>query len=137
MMAYLVISFIYHVSLVLCSAGFPTCWRKTKPANNANIVRLITPRSVLLSTKTRNAHIPLINHNNKYIHHNANVRLALLEVFSLLLSVICGEKYSITLRRAHSPKRSENGPDKKFITTATVSGARVNHGDNGFIRLNR
>ena len=41
-----------------------------KPDNIANIVKAITPRSVLLSTNTKNAHIQLVNHINKVDHHN-------------------------------------------------------------------
>ena len=35
----------------------------------ASAVSAITPRSVLLSTKTKKAHIPLLNHNSRKNHH--------------------------------------------------------------------
>ena len=41
---------------------------KIKPDIIARSVRLITPRSVLLSTNTKNAPIPLISQTRKYIH---------------------------------------------------------------------
>jgi hypothetical protein len=40
------------------------------PDKIANIVKAITPRSVLLSTNTKNAHIQLVNHISNVDHHN-------------------------------------------------------------------
>ena len=87
----------------------------------ASMVRLITPRSVLLSTKTRNAPIPLINHSKKYIHPMLN---AVLKKDPSSCCVMFLKKL-ITLYNAHSPNNNESHQLILFITTATVSGASV------------
>ena len=51
-----------------CSRVFEICLRKMNPERIAKIVSAITQRSVLLSTKTRNAPIPLVSRNNNIIH---------------------------------------------------------------------
>ncbi len=43
-------------------------FKKINPESIAKIVNAITPRSVLLSTKTKNAPIPLVNQNNIPVH---------------------------------------------------------------------
>jgi len=51
-----------------CSRLSNTYLRKINPERIARMVSAITPRSVLLSTKTRNAPIPLVSRNNNIIH---------------------------------------------------------------------
>ena len=51
-----------------CSRLSITYLRKMNPDSIANIVNAITQRSVLLSTKTRKAPIPLVSRNNSIIH---------------------------------------------------------------------
>lgn len=84
----------------------------------AKIVTAITQRSVLLSTNTRNAHIPLHNHINNVAHHVAN-QTHLISSFS---SSFLETKKSSTSLTNNSPKIRHNGQDKKFIATAIVSG---------------
>jgi len=43
--------------------------RNINQASNASNDNAITHRSVLLSTITKNAPIPLVNHNNNMVHH--------------------------------------------------------------------
>jgi hypothetical protein len=47
---------------------FFICHKKINHERIANIVIAKTPRSVLLSTKTKNAHIQLVNQKSKLIH---------------------------------------------------------------------
>lgn len=54
-------------SLSPCSRLSSTCFRKTNPERSANMVSAMTPRSVLLSTNTRNAPIPLVSRNKSII----------------------------------------------------------------------
>ena len=83
----------------------------------AKIVKAITPRSVLLSTKTKNAHIPLVNHSNNVIHQAPNDI-----VFHFSVIFFFSQKYSTISFINHKPKNKHKGPDKKFIDTAIVSG---------------
>jgi ABC-type microcin C transport system duplicated ATPase subunit YejF len=57
----------FNISFLL-SESFLFC-KKIKPANKANRDKAITHKSVLLSTITRNAHIPLVNRSNNIYHH--------------------------------------------------------------------
>lgn len=82
------------------------------------MVIAITQRSVLLSTNTKNAHIPLQSQSNKVAHHVANHN----DFISLsLLSFLEIKKSNISLIN-NKPKIKHNGHDKKFIATAIVSG---------------
>lgn len=84
----------------------------------AKIVRAITQRSVLLSTKIKNAHIPLHNQSNKVAHQVANdIHLAASS------SSFFGIKKSNTSFINNNQNIKHNGHDKKFIETAIVSGA--------------
>ena len=78
----------------------------------------ITQRSVLLSTNTKNAHIPLHNQSNKVAHH-VEKAIHLIASFS---SSFFGIKKSKTSFTNNNPKIKHNGHDKKFIATAIVSG---------------
>lgn len=87
------------------------------PESIANIVNAITPRSVLLSTNIKKAHIPLVNQSNNVIHPVANeIDLVVSDNFNF------SPKYWIDSLISASPKNNTNGPDKKFILTAIVSG---------------
>jgi hypothetical protein len=88
-----------------------------KPERIANIVRAITQRSVLLSTKTKNAHIQLHNQSNNIIQPVPKVRFS---AFSSRL--IFSEKYSITSFMRATQNIKHKGHDKKFMLTAIVSG---------------
>lgn len=84
----------------------------------AKIVTAITQRSDLLSTNTRNAHIPLHNHSNNVAHHVAKD----IHFISPFSSSFFGAKKSKTSLTNNNPKIRHNGQDKKFIATAIVSG---------------
>jgi len=71
----------------------------------------------LLSTNTRKAPIPLVNQSNNVIHPvQKDNDLVSCESFNF------SPKYSIASFISAKPKNNTNGPDKKFILTATVSG---------------
>ncbi|MBO7505352.1 hypothetical protein J6T66_04390, partial [bacterium] len=57
-----------YFSIPFLSLVFLFC-RKINPANKAKRDRAITHRSVLLSTITRNAHIPPVSQSNNIYHH--------------------------------------------------------------------
>ena len=84
----------------------------------AKIVIAITQRSVLLSTNTKNAHIPLHNHSNKVAHQVAK-DTHFISSFSSPFFEMKKSKTSLTSNR---PNIRHNGQDKKFIATAIVSG---------------
>ena len=63
----------------------------TNHDNIANRVKAITHKSVLLSINIKNAHIPLVNHNNNIAHPVPNVI-----PFVIFDSFNFSEKYSIT-----------------------------------------
>ena len=84
----------------------------------AKIVIAITQRSVLLSTNTKNAHIPLHNQSKSVVHHVAK-DIHLTSSFSSSFFVIKKSKTSFINNK---PKIRHNGHDKKFIATAIVSG---------------
>lgn len=87
------------------------------------MVTAITQRSVLLSTKTKKAHIPLHSHNNKVAHHAAN---QIHSTSSFSLSFFETKKPSTSLT-SNKPKIKHKGHDKKFIATAIVSGDNRSH----------
>lgn len=71
----------------------------------------------MLSTKTKNAHIPLVSRNNNVIHPVAKERdLVMFDSFNF------SEKNSMASCIKANPKNKTNGQDKKFILTAIVSG---------------
>ena len=82
------------------------------------MVTAITQRSVLLSTKTKKAHIPLHNQSNNVDHHVANQ----IHVASSFLESLFETKKPSTSLINNKPKIKHNGHDKKFIATAIVSG---------------
>ena len=84
----------------------------------AKIVTAITQRSVLLSTNTKNAHIPLHNHNNNVAHQEAKDN----QLISSFSSLFLGAKKLITSFINNNQKIKHNGHDKKFMATAIVSG---------------
>ena len=86
--------------------------------NIANIVSDITQRSVLLSTKIRNAHIQLVSQSNKVDHHQAKL-IHLMPPFS---SSFFETKKSKTSLTNNKPKIKHSGHEIKFIATAIVSG---------------
>lgn len=88
----------------------------------AKIVNAITPRSVLLSTNTKKAPIQLVNQNNNIIRP---LYIPIVVVISSS-SVFFGAKYVIASLMSPVPKISTNIPLRKFIATATVSGAIQN-----------
>jgi len=88
----------------------------------AKIVNAITPRSVLLSTNTKKAPIQLVNQNNNIIRP---LYIPIVVVISSS-SVFFGAKYVIASLMSPVPNISTNIPLKKFIATATVSGAIQN-----------
>lgn len=104
---------------------------KINPLMIASIVRVITPRSVLLSTKTRKAPIPLVNQSKRYHRPNAKAVLKLFFKLIILSSTKCS-----ALANAPSQKISENHPLILFIITARVSGAIVNE-VSGLSKLNQ
>ena len=87
------------------------------------MVTAITQRSVLLSTKTKKAHIPLHSQSNNVAHHAANQIHSTL-LFSL--SFFETKKLSTSLIN-NKPKIKHKGHDKKFIATAIVSGDNRSH----------
>lgn len=89
----------------------------------ARIVTAITQRSVLLSTNTKKAHIPLHNQSNNVAHHVANQIHFISSFFSSFLET----KKSRTSLINNNPKIRHNGQDKKFIATAIVSGDNQLH----------
>lgn len=95
---------------------------KINPERIAKIVNAITPRSVLLSTKTKNAPIQLVSQNNNIIHP---LYIPIVVVI-LSSSVFFEEKYVNTSLISPVPKISTNIPLRKFIATAIVSGAIQN-----------
>ena len=106
-----------------------TCSININQLINANIVKLITQRSVLLSTKTRKAHIPLISRRRNHIRHNQK----------LILYVSFDQDNQtnlITLSNAHNQNIRESRQLILFIKTANVSGAIVNV-VNGLNKLNQ
>lgn len=131
--AYIVVSLSCTALWRVCVS--PVLVRKRNHPISASIDNAITPRSVLLSTKTRKAPIPLITHSKKYIHPNANGRCVRSVFFPS--HAIVGMKKFITLRNAPSPKTSASGQLIKFKTTATVSGARPIILERGCISENR
>jgi len=71
----------------------------------------------LLSTKIRNAHIPLVSQSNNVVHQTPNViDFVISDIFNF------SEKYCIISFINANPNNNTNGPDKKFILTAIVSG---------------
>lgn len=83
----------------------------------AKIVKAITQRSVLLSTKTKNAHIQLHSHNNRIVHQIQNTI-----DFTFSLNDNLSENQSETSFIKANQKIKHKGHDKKFIETAIVSG---------------
>ena len=82
------------------------------------MVNAITPRSVLLSTNTKNAPIQLVNQNNNIIRP----LYIPMVVTASSSSVFFGAKYIIASLMSPVPKISTKIPLKKFMATATVSG---------------
>lgn len=78
----------------------------------------ITQRSVLLSTNTKNAHIPLHNQSNNVAHQVAKD----IHLTSSLSSSFFGIKKFNTSLTNNNQKIRHKGQDKKFIATAIVSG---------------
>jgi hypothetical protein len=75
-----------------------------------------------LSTNTKNAHIPLVNQSNKVIHPvPKDIDLVISDNFNF------SPKYWIDSLINANPKNNTNGPDKKFILTAIVSGDNQAH----------
>lgn len=87
------------------------------------MVTAITQRSVLLSTKTKKAHIPLHNQSNNVDHHVANQ----IHVASSFLESLFETKKPSTSLINNKPKIKHKGQDKKFIATAIVSGDNRSH----------
>jgi len=127
----------YFKTSFLLSESFLFC-RKINQANKASKDRAITQRSVLLSTITRKAHIPLVNHNNK-IDHQTDIQTQLSHFsfiakiffhFSNLTSsesdffLFTNEKIWNTIA---IPKINTKTAPKKFIETAKLSGDNPNH----------
>jgi len=70
-----------------------------------------------LSTKIRNAHIPLVSQSNNVVHQTPKViHFVISDIFNF------SEKYCIISFINANPNNNTNGPDKKFILTAIVSG---------------
>lgn len=84
----------------------------------AKIVIAMTQRSVLLSTKTKNAHIQLHSHSNNVAHHVAK-EIQLTSSFSSLFFV--SKKFKTSFIN-NNQKIKHKGHDKKFMATAIVSG---------------
>ena len=90
------------------------------PERRAKTVKARTQRSVLLSTNTKKAPIPLVNQNNNPVHPNAN-QISLVNKFSCFLV----KKFS-TSWTSPSQNSITKIPLKKFIATATLSGESQN-----------
>lgn len=86
----------------------------------ANIVIAITHRSVLLSTKTKKAHIQLVSHNRIRNQPKYNGRFLFFN--SLLSSFLSFEKKDIISCIVPIPIISTYTQLMKFIATAIVSG---------------
>ena len=82
------------------------------------MVIAITQRSVLLSTNTKNAHIPLHNQSSKVAHQVAKD----IHFTSSFSSSFFVTKKSKTSLIKSNQNIKHNGQDKKFIATAIVSG---------------
>lgn len=81
------------------------------PDSKANIVMASTHRSVLLSTKTRKAPIPLVNQSSIPTHHEIS---PVDHIFLL--------RYHSVSRTSHNQNTNTKSPLKKLRLTATVSG---------------
>lgn len=110
--------FILSLVSSLCSAIYLI---KIIQDKIASVVIAITPRSVLLSTKTKKAHIQLLSHKSNIIQPDTKDRFFAFSDNSK--SFIFVLKYSITSFTNPNPNISTNIPLKKFIATANVSGA--------------
>jgi hypothetical protein len=96
--------------------------RKTNPESIAKTVNAITPRSVLLSTNTKNAHIQLVSQKSNIIHPLYKPIVVVVSSSSPFFE----EKYVNTSLISPVPKIRTNIQLKKFIATAIVSGANQN-----------
>jgi len=109
---------IRYFKLCLLSVWIPFFWKwlkKINPPRRARVVKARTPISVLLSTNTRKAPIPLVNRRRRSPHPKRN-EVWLLSSFSLFLL-----KVSNASLITPSPKMSTNTPLKAFRFIATVS----------------
>ena len=97
------------------------------------MVNAITPRSVLLSTKTRKAPIQLVSRNKSIIRPLYIPSMVVVSSSSSFLE----EKYVNTSLISPVPKIRTNIPLSKFIATAIVSGANQNRLLIGLISANR
>jgi hypothetical protein len=104
------------------------------PLSSARITRERTPRSVLLSTKTRNAHIPLVSHKRIPNHQSHRNIFSSLVSSSFSARDLFNHKSSCT---ATTPKIKTKIPLIKFIITAIVSGANQKPSPNGEKRPNQ
>jgi hypothetical protein len=86
----------------------------------------MTPRSVLLSTNTRNAPIPLVSQRRVPIRH---VSRPVVPIFLLI--------YHNVSRISPIPNTMTNTPLRKFILTAIVSGANQKNDLIGSISANQ
>lgn len=107
----------------------------------AKITNAITPKSFLLSTNTKNAHIQLVNRNSNISHQNESSRL--LSFFHGTSSSVdvSGRSFFInhfsTSTIAHNPNVITNNPLMKFMTIAIVSGDNQKKFAIGLISANR
>ena len=90
------------------------------PERSAKAVIASTHKSVLLSTNTKNAPIPLVNQKSNPVHPKANE-----SPFVVRFSCFLAKKLS-TSSISPSQKIITNTPLRKFIATAMVSGANQN-----------
>ena len=105
------------------------------PERIAKIVNAITHRSLLLSTKTKNAHIQLVSRNNSIIHPLYIPSVVVISSSSF--SSFFGEKYVNTSLMSPVQKIRTNTQLRKFIATAIVSGASQNRLLIGCMSANR
>jgi len=102
--------------------------RRTKPESAAIRVRAITHRSVLLSTKTRNAPIPLVNRNKSINRPNS-------KGYDDCSFFFCSQANAALI--AHNHKTSVNIPLRKFIIIARESADIQNRELIGLTKLNQ
>ena len=127
-----------YFNISFLSLVFLFC-KKINQANKAKRDRAITHKSVLLSTITRNAHIPPVSHNNNIYHHiviqfQFGISVSTIEFFHFLSSDFSSSLFSFLLfTRAKIWKImaiqniSTNAALILFIDIAILSDDKPNH----------